>query len=70
MTQDDIQVGDLWQYEGNGYTKDHVVMIARLLPGYLDASDGSVNIVYMSKDNDIRTNITVSYLRKKYRKLS
>lgn len=61
---DDIQVGDLWEYEGDTYLDRYLIMIVKIVP-----DNGSVYINYPSKDFQ-HINITVSYLRKKYRKLS
>jgi hypothetical protein len=60
---DDIQVGDLWEYEGDTYVGKYLIIITKLV------DDRSVYITYPNGESK-PINITVSYLRKKYRKIA
>jgi hypothetical protein len=67
-SKDDIQVGDLWEFCGNSFFKPYVIIIAEVLISKTKTVPSSV--YYVKPDNDLKHNITISYLLKEYRKIS
>ena len=64
-----VEVGDLWEFEGNCFNPPYIILIVDVYHSKIKAVPSSVYYETLGKYNS-KSNITISYLFKEYRKIS
>jgi hypothetical protein len=64
-----VEVGDIWEYAGNSFRPPYLILIIDIYNSTIKSVPSSVYYETLGKYNT-KSNITISYLYKEYRKIS
>jgi hypothetical protein len=64
-----VEVGDIWEYAGNSFRPPYLILIIDIYNSTIKSVPSSVYYETLGKYNT-KSNITIEYLYKEYRKVS